>query len=435
MAAHRIVLPLLVLGILGCWSLTGETSWEIHLMAKSSSSSGFYILNDYQDTFAEDSGSTSAFPATAVSNIMLKTLGILRDGARWAGVQMGSLFSRPHATALFVVDGVSSGAIASLSEKKFTVDQSGLTGSTSLDMQTMFSGDNVATHMSKIFDGRCQTRSISADQQAALAGSAEGSFSGGDQFTDTVKMIRGDSSVLVPYGLETKGLDVGTDEDVALLAELFMIHQTMEQLKELKNYANDGAPDIYIFTISTIRALELKYGVGSEKVLVATKLVQSTIQKVTKDLVGLYDGKILVQALVLEWNFPEGPSSESLAEAHDLLKPHLASPSFEDFKSDLPQVNLKPDAIESPYLCFNLKKALGPSFKVKCPETNYWTESRYVRDADNNVDDGYEDGYRDDVTANITLGNVDGGRSEGFAAIFLITLFLGLSLGLAVYAG
>ena len=69
----------------------------------------------------------------------------------------------------------------------------------------------------------------------------------------------------------------------------------------MKNYANDGAPDIYIFTISTIRvrvsfpfcevfipmfpfqqALELKYGVGSEKVLVATKLVQSTIQKVYK---------------------------------------------------------------------------------------------------------------------------------------------------------
>ena len=30
------------------------------------------------------------------------------------------------------------------------------------------------------------------------------------------------------------------------------------------------------------QALELKYGVGSEKVLVATKLVQSTIQKVYK---------------------------------------------------------------------------------------------------------------------------------------------------------
>ena len=71
------------------------------------------------------------------------------------------------------------------------------------------------------------------------------------------------------------------------------------------------------------QALELKYGVGSEKVGVAAKLVQSTIEKVkllhrhsfliifernnfqvTKELVGLYDGKILVQALVLEWNFP-----------------------------------------------------------------------------------------------------------------------------------
>lgn len=45
-------------------------------------------------------------------------------------------------------------------------------------------------------------------------------------------MIREDSSVLVPYGLKTDGLDLGTDEDVALLAELFMIHQTMEQVKK-----------------------------------------------------------------------------------------------------------------------------------------------------------------------------------------------------------
>ena len=43
--------------------------------------------------------------------------------------------------------------------------QTGLTGSTSVDMRTMFSGDNVAVHMSKLFDGRSQTRSISGDEQ------------------------------------------------------------------------------------------------------------------------------------------------------------------------------------------------------------------------------------------------------------------------------
>ena len=44
-------------------------------------------------------------------------------------------------------------------------------------------------------------------------------------------MIREDSSVLVQYGLETDGLEIGIDEDVAVLAELYMIHQTMAQVK------------------------------------------------------------------------------------------------------------------------------------------------------------------------------------------------------------
>ena len=78
------------------------------------------------------------------------------------------------------------------------------------------------------------------------------------------------------------------------------------QLKELKSYVSDGAPDIYVFTISTMRvsiiqhckeihtaiplflflqALELKYGVGSGKVKVAAKLVEATIKKVCFEIV------------------------------------------------------------------------------------------------------------------------------------------------------
>jgi renin receptor len=430
--------------------MTGRNSWEIHRLAKSAPSSGFYILNDWQSAFSEDTSTTAALPATAISNIMLKTLGILREGARWAGVQMGSLFSRPHATALFVIDGASQGSFSSLSDKKFPVDQTGLTGSTSADMQTMFSGDHVVAHMSNLFDGQSQTRSVSADEQAALASSADGSYSGNAQFTDAVQLLRKDSSVFDPYGLETDGMDVHIDEDANLLAELLMILQTADQLKELQSYATDGAPDIYIFTVSTLRALELKYGVGSNKVKVATKLVEDTIKKVsvgsglsgffvtllaqvTEELVSLYNGKILVQALVLEWDFPEEPRTEQIEAAHNILKPYLIAPDFEDFKSNLPYVYLTQGGADMPFLCFDLKKALGPSFKAKCPDVYSWPESwddyRYVRDA------RYDDfGDGDEDTSNITLGNVSQGRSEGFAAIFLITLFLGLSLGLAVYA-
>jgi len=33
----------------------------------------------------------------------------VQEGASWAGVLVGNLFSRPHATALFIVDGLSTG--------------------------------------------------------------------------------------------------------------------------------------------------------------------------------------------------------------------------------------------------------------------------------------------------------------------------------------
>lgn len=51
-----------------------------------------------------------------------------------------------------------------------------------------------------------------------------------------MKIIREDVSVLVPYGLETDDMDVGMEEDVALLAELLMIHLTMEQVGTADNH-------------------------------------------------------------------------------------------------------------------------------------------------------------------------------------------------------
>lgn len=49
----------------------------------------------------------------------------------------------------------------------FGTPQTGLTGSTNVDMHTMFTGDNVVTHMNKLFDGQSLTRSICADEQVS----------------------------------------------------------------------------------------------------------------------------------------------------------------------------------------------------------------------------------------------------------------------------
>ena len=50
--------------------------------------------------------------------------------------------------------------------------------------------------------------------------------------------------------------------------------------------------------------MEERYGAGSTKMDVAAELVKQVIQETNEALVMLYNGRILVQALVLEWEHP-----------------------------------------------------------------------------------------------------------------------------------
>ena len=50
--------------------------------------------------------------------------------------------------------------------------------------------------------------------------------------------------------------------------------------------------------------MEERYGVGSSKMGVASELVRQVIEESSKALVELYEGRVLVQALLLEWDHP-----------------------------------------------------------------------------------------------------------------------------------
>lgn len=50
--------------------------------------------------------------------------------------------------------------------------------------------------------------------------------------------------------------------------------------------------------------MEDRYGIGSSKMGVASELVKQVIQESNKALIEVYNGQVLVQALVLEWNHP-----------------------------------------------------------------------------------------------------------------------------------
>ena len=45
--------------------------------------------------------------------------------------------------------------------------------------------------------------------------------------------------------------------DARFMAEIVLVKQSMEHLSELTGYTSDGAPDVYIFTFSTLRVRHL----------------------------------------------------------------------------------------------------------------------------------------------------------------------------------
>ncbi|XP_064394297.1 uncharacterized protein LOC135341623 [Halichondria panicea] len=432
----KLFISLAILGILGCMSVDFTGEWQINIKASPSGGSRFYVLHDWQNTYSN--AEVSPFPATDLSDIMLKTMGILKDGINWAGVVMGNLFSRPSATALFVIDGLSSKtSIESLSEMSFDVDQNGLTGCTCEDMKRMFEGDNVATHLSGLFDHSSQTHSVSANTHAAEAAAAQDSFTTESQLEDLVQAVQQSHISLADYGLEEAAakLDISNKVDAHFIAELVLVRQAVQQLEELKSYVRDGAPDVYVFTISTLRNVESRYGAGSSKAKLAAKLVKDTIFKASQQLVSLYNQRILVQALVLEWDYPElsGDSAE-LSAAYEVLQPHLDGQSKESFLAGLPKVSIDTGSFADMALCSKLTSALRESsYLAHCPtptpllssQSHTLYKSRNLRQA-----------APEEVLGNVTVASnsLVEGRSDNFAAIFLITLFIMVSMGLALFA-
>ena len=83
-------------------------------------------------------------------------------------MQLGNLFRRPRATALFLVNGLSDdNDISQLSDHSYPVDVTGLTGLPSEDEEIMFAGDNVLKHFRTLFEGQSLTMKISGTNEVS----------------------------------------------------------------------------------------------------------------------------------------------------------------------------------------------------------------------------------------------------------------------------
>ncbi|XP_003383235.1 PREDICTED: renin receptor-like [Amphimedon queenslandica] len=395
--------------LIGC--LATGTVWEVQFEAKASDKSKFYVLNNWKEGNGVYNGQESApFPALQTSDTMLKTMGILRESATWAGVRLGNLFRRPKANALFLLDGLSDSVnLESLSEQSYPVDQTGLTGMTSGDEQALFVGDNILTHFVGLFDG------LSLSLRVSLS--------------DDVELSEKDALISSVNGL----FDLTSPVDQEFLKSVLSIRDSVKKISS--KAAADSAPDVYLFSFSGLRALGVKYSSDSEQMKAAVKIMSDTVEKVTQELKRLYDGDIVVQALVLQWEYSDVSDEQVRAIKNILEAFNLNEAEIDSALKGFPSLNL-PEKLTSSdlaLLCTELglyiESQNGRLAATQCDTSIHGQRIR--RDIDFDLDETYS------ANSNTTFGTVKGrveSRSENFSAIFLIIFATMVPLILSLFA-
>jgi hypothetical protein len=287
---------------------TSYSSWEVIFHGKPSTKSRFYVLNNWDKEGGVYNGKESTpFPADQVSDIMLKTMGILRDGVTWPGVRLGNLFRRPRATALFLINGISDSlTISSLSDQSYPVEQLLLNGVPSDDKQIMFEDDSVLSHFQKIFEGR----SLSIN-------------------SDDVKYNGDYKDKLLPDGV----FNLQSSIDKSFVEELLSIKELVQQLS--LSSVIDSSPDVFLFSFKSLSSLQKKYSPGSKQLETAVEMISNVVKEVTKQLKEIYSDDIIIQALVLQWQYPE-LDGEKTNGIRTILKNFFTSDETKDIVAGLP---------------------------------------------------------------------------------------------------
>lgn len=220
--------------------------------------------------------------------------------------------------------------------------------------------------------------------------------------------------------------DMSKKEDFSLFAEVDAVFELLKELSKDPTLVNDGIPDIFAVTISSLKAVRHRYGEDSLQAQGAAILLKGVLPKITSQFAKLYHGNAVIEVLTLEW---QGNLSDkypqALEQVYKHLQPHLQSQSLQMFQHDLPGVNLKDDLDElvKDSLCGSLQSKLltmQPNLKVTCLGPHH----RVRRDAE--LSDSPKNTIPFDLKTLVIYDST-------FPVAFNIWLWLVIGLALALY--
>ncbi|RDD40910.1 Renin receptor [Trichoplax sp. H2] len=328
------------------------------------------------------------------------------QGVHWKGLRVGNIFKRPSANVLIAVTDVPIDNKFGIdhSYTSYRVDESAktVTGNAFLDMVHGPNKENVATYVSNVFEKKPLTVSISASYEVAQAGFGNQgkSFSvfldgldekfhvaspSDDHLFDSLSASKeatlkefekfnfgkGMRELLyelalhplvikmylitdVHFNVEKKLMivtlpddkkipfDMNKRSDYIFFAEIFTMLKSLEIIKANKDLIHDDAPDVYTYSISSIKALDMEHGKDSNQVHAAIRVLHHVVPKIYKSFNEMYDGEALIELL------SRGSSGrlvferpEQAKKMYEHVKPHLHVQHEQDFRHRLPFIHLK----------------------------------------------------------------------------------------------
>jgi len=340
--------------------------------------------------------------ASEIASVLSLATGVSTPNIEWNGLFAGSFFDRPKAVCMFTVESVPKDSSLAIQTTSFPVAQMQSAQSVS-DVLTIQGHESLTNHISKVFDGKSLTISVSGNEELAAAGYANGKNSKTMYWSDmgqSWKVMDGNGEVknllkkeivmrqiksVLPKGfsvnkhemkveVNTNEVQVSFDlmkkEEFQLFSELVAIQSQIDNVN--MKQVNDDSPDVYLFSISTLKDIELTYGPLSPQMKAALLLLSDFIPRMSKTLQKLYKNDILIVQLSMESTYSivtdHKPVIEHLQKS---LEKEIGTP-VTDFHKHMPEIHL-PEKIESQTrnkLCEALQGAIsgaaGRLFKFQC---------------------------------------------------------------------
>ncbi|KAJ7373439.1 Renin receptor [Desmophyllum pertusum] len=404
MAEGRIVrclFHLLFISTVSSLLSNAKDSLVIREAEKTSDASKFIIAHSPSYvTFLPNAG---AIPSDEVSNVIALALGFSSTKELdWAGLLAGDVFHRPKANVLITVDGVTKDDKFDLPGRAAAYPVTESEGASSLGgilSTSSVTQENLPTHVTNVFGGKSLTVSVSGSELLAAAGHATGTNSHTsfwNQAEDKFKQIEEDSvqgledllvtkeeiikrlekanfgkgvkfasstkefTVSIP-GKENAIFNMEKKEDFLLFAEIDAILQILEKLNSNPSLVEDGVPDMFTLSLSSVKGLRRRYGDKSLQAEGAIQFLKDMIPKIVKKFADLYNGNVLVEVLSLEWlgdlhtKYPH-----EMHVVYQEVQPHLLTQSMDMFHDHLPSVTLRNDLEETvkQSLCESLQNKL-----------------------------------------------------------------------------